>query len=192
MATAEKKKLYSPAEYLKLERAAEHKSEFYNGEIFAMSGASRDHNVITINFVSHLSNKLKGTNCRPFSNDMRIHIPANSLYTYPDVLVVCGKEEFLDGEFDTLMNPVFLAEVLSPSTVDYDSGRKFMFYRSIPSLKEYWTISSYEYRLQKFLKNEKDQSWVLSETTGKAGQVQISTLNIMVPLKELYDGVEIK
>lgn len=136
--------------------------------------------------------RLKPKDCRPYSNDMRLHIPDTTFYTYPDIVVVCGKEEFLDSEFDTLLNPIFLVEVVSPSTADYDIGRKFMRYRSITTLKEYWTISSYEYRLQKFLKNDKDNSWVLSETISPTDTMVISSLELTVPLIEIYDGVEMK
>jgi Uma2 family endonuclease len=120
---------------------------------------------------------------------MRLHTPGTAFYTYPDIMVVCGKEEFLDAEFDTLLNPVFLVEVLSFSTADYDIGCKFMRYRSIQSLKEYWTISSYEYRLQKFLKSEVDESWVFSETINPNDAVRISSLDVLVSLAEVYEGV---
>lgn len=190
MATAEQKKLYTEEEYLSLERKAEVKSEFFKGEIFAMAGATRNHNVITVNLISSLKVQLKGRGCRPYANDMRLHTPCTAFYTYPDIVVVCGKEEFLDGEFDTLLNPVFLVEVLSSSTADYDIGRKFMRYRSIQSLKEYWTISSYEYRLQKFLKSEVDESWVLIETINPNDVVRISSLDVLVSLAEVYEGVK--
>jgi Uma2 family endonuclease len=189
MAVAEKRK-YTSEEYLVAERKATFKSEYYKGEIFAMSGASRNHNVINVNFLSYLNNQLKGTHCQPYSNDMRLHIPINTLYTYPDILVVCGEEQFLDSEFDTLINPIFIAEILSPSTADYDTGGKFTLYRSIPSLKEYWTISSYDHRLEKFLKNEADNTWILSETTNATDVVELSCLKVNVPLAELYTGVK--
>jgi Uma2 family endonuclease len=185
-----KSKKYSPEEYLQLERQADYKSEYFQGEIFMMSGASREHNIINVNFTTFLSTKLKGKNCRPYSTDMRLHIPINTLYTYPDIMVVCGKEELLDQQFDTMLNPTFIAEVLSPSTVDYDTGRKFTLYRSIPSLKEYWTISSYEYRLQKFVKNESNNTWILSEYTNKEGDVTLESLELTVPLQDLYEGVK--
>ncbi len=190
MALAEQKKLYTQQEYLAIERKAEGKSEYFNGKVFAMGGASRGHNLISGNLFAFLHTRLKAKGCRPYANDMRVHIPGTTFYTYPDIAVVCGKEEFLDNEFDTLLNPVFLVEVLSPSTADYDIGRKFMRYRSVPSLKEYWTVSSYEYRLQKFLKNEKDTSWMLTETVDVNSEVLISSLNLVVPLTEIYDGVE--
>lgn len=183
------KKKYTSEEYLELERKAEHKSEYYQGEIFAMSGASLPHNRITTNFLVHLGLKLKGKNCQPYGSDLRLHIPSNTLYTYPDITVVCGKEELLDRNFDTLLNPIFIAEVLSPSTRDYDTGGKFGLYRSIESLKEYWTISSYEYRLQKFVKNETNNTWILSETTNPKDSMNLESLGLTISMIELYEGV---
>lgn len=184
-ATDQKSKKYTQQEYLELERKAEHKSEFFKGEIFAMSGATRQHNVISGNFYVFLHQKLKSKGCRPFGSDMRVHIPVNSLYTYPDISVVCGKEEFLDNEFDTLLNPTFICEILSTSTADYDTGGKFTLYRSIQSLKEYWVISSLEYRLQKFVR-QPNNDWLMSETLNGNETVLIETLSVEVPLKEVY------
>lgn len=191
MIIAQTIKRYTEEEYLSLERNAEAKSEFYQGEITAMAGATRNHNIISGNFFAYLHLKLKGKGCRPYSNDMRLHTPGTAFYTYPDIVVVCGKEEFLDNEFDTLLNPVFLVEVLSNSTADYDNGRKFMRYRAIPSLKEYWTISSYEHRVVKNLKNDADNSWVLTETTNLQDEMKISSLDLTVSLNEIYEGTEI-
>ncbi|MBX2966498.1 MAG: Uma2 family endonuclease [Cyclobacteriaceae bacterium] len=185
MAITEQKRKYTPEEYLALERKVEYKSEFFRGEIFAMSGASHQHNVITINLIALLAQKLKGKSCRPYGSDMRIHIPINSLYTYPDLSVVCGKEVFIDNEFDTLLNPVFICEVLSRSTADYDTGGKFTLYRSIESLKEYWVISSLEYRLQKFVK-QSNNTWLLSETVNINDTVTLECLSVDVPLQEVY------
>ncbi len=175
-------------EYLQQERLASHKSEFYKGEVFAMSGASLVHNKITINFLSLLKVALKGKDCRPYGGDLRLHIPINTLYTYLDITIVCGKEELLDDQFDTLINPVFIAEVLSPSTNDYDTGGKFALYRSIPSLKEYWTISSLEYRLQKFVKRPQDNTWILSETFSVNDTILLESVGIKIPLSEVYEG----
>ncbi len=185
--SAVEKKLISEKEYLATERNASYKSEFYKGEAFAMAGASRAHNVIVVNLTKLLAVKLSGKGCRPYANDMRLHIPLTTLYTYPDILVTCGKEEFLDNEFDTLLNPVFIAEVLSPSTADYDTGKKFMLYRSIPSLKEFWAISSFEHRLLKHVKNPNDNSWILSETVNLADSIMIESLSLPVSIQQLYD-----
>ena len=131
------KPFITPEEYLERERAAEFKSEYYNGEIFAMSGGSRNHVLIAGNCQMALRSALKDKGCLVFQSDLRVHIPSNDLYTYPDVVVVCGEEQYLDNQKDTLVNPVLVVEVLSPSTESYDRGQKFEFYRSIASLQEY-------------------------------------------------------
>jgi Uma2 family endonuclease len=191
MAVAQNKKLYTPKEYLEIERKAIAKNEFYKGEIFAMSGASRNHVVITTNLLVLLATQLKGTPCRPLSSDMRIHIPANGLYTYPDVSVVCGQENFLDDEFDTLINPTLIVEVLSPSTADYDAGRKFTFYRSIPSLKEYVLVSSTEYRVQLFTRTN-ERAWLMTESTGNVGLMNLSSINASLQISEVFEGIAYK
>jgi len=185
-------KKYSQEEYLELERKATIKSEFYKGEIFAMSGASLNHNKVTMSFLGILLRELKGKNCKPYGSDLRLHIPSNTLYTYPDISVVCGKEELLDKHFDTLLNPVFIAEVLSPTTRDYDTGGKFALYRSIASLKEYWTVSSFEYRLQKFVKNTTNNTWILSETINPNDTMQLESLELIISMQELYEGVQLQ
>jgi Uma2 family endonuclease len=182
-------KKYTEQEYLELERKAEYKSEFFGGEIFAMAGTTNPHNIITVNFLILLGTKLKGKGCRPYGSDMRVHTPINSLYAYPDISVVCGEKKFLDNVFDTLLNPAFICEVLSKSTADYDTGGKFMRYRSIESLKEYWVISSLECRLQKFVK-QTNGSWLLTETTNVNDKVLIESLGEEVPLSEVYFEVD--
>ncbi|MCA6378445.1 MAG: Uma2 family endonuclease [Cytophagales bacterium] len=182
-------KKYTEQEYLELERKAEYKSEFFGGEIFAMAGTTNPHNIITVNFLILLGTKLRGKGCRPYGSDMRVHTPINSLYAYPDISVVCGEKKFLDNVFDTLLNPVFICEVLSKSTADYDTGGKFMRYRSIESLKEYWVISSLECRLQKFVK-QTNGSWLLTETTNVNDTVLIESLGEEVPLSEVYFEVD--
>jgi Uma2 family endonuclease len=182
-------KKYTEQEYLELERKAEYKSEFFGGEIFAMAGTTNPHNIITVNFLILLGTKLRGKGCRPYGSDMRVHTPINSLYAYPDISVVCGEKKFLDNVFDTLLNPAFICEVLSKSTADYDTGGKFMRYRSIESLKEYWVISSLECRLQKFVK-QTNGSWLLTETTNVNDTVLIESLGEEVPLSEVYFEVD--
>jgi Uma2 family endonuclease len=182
-------KKYTEQEYLELERKAEYKSEFFGGEIFAMAGTTNPHNIITVNFLILLGTKLRGKGCRPYGSDMRVHTPINSLYAYPDISVVCGEKKFLDNVFDTLLNPAFICEVLSKSTADYDTGGKFMRYRSIESLKEYWVISSLECRLQKFVK-QTNGSWLLTETTNVNDKVLIESLGEEVPLSEVYFEVD--
>ncbi|HRG48514.1 MAG TPA: Uma2 family endonuclease [Leptospiraceae bacterium] len=131
------RKIFTESEYLELERNADFKSEYYNGEIFAMAGASLIHNEIVANLISIFNQFLKDKPCDVYPSDLRLRVEKSGLYTYPDITIVCGKAELLDNQFDTLKNPTVLIEVLSDSTEKYDRGQKFSFYRKIPSLKEY-------------------------------------------------------
>ena len=136
MSAMPKKKL-TAAEYLAIERAAEFKSEFYDGEMFAMSGASREHNTLKENLVGEFFVRLKGGPCRTWSSDQRVRVDRTGLYTYPDIVVLCGSGEYDPADRDTLLNPDAIIEVLSPSTEKYDRGAKFRLYQQIPSLTEY-------------------------------------------------------
>lgn len=131
----------SAQEYLELERRAATKSEFFAGEIFAMTGASRDHNLIVANLVRELTLELKGRPCETYPSDMRVKVNATGLYTYPDLAVVCGPPQFDDEQKDTLLNPTLIVEVLSISTEAYGRGKKFAHYRKIGSLAEVLLVS---------------------------------------------------
>ena len=131
----------TPEEYLARERQTSGKSEFYGGEIFAMTGASRWHNLIVSNILRELSSQLKGRPCVAYPSDMRVKVSTTGLYTYPDVVVVCGDEQFEDTEQDTLLNPTLIVEVLSPSTVRYDRVEKSAHYRKLDSLQEYLLVA---------------------------------------------------
>lgn len=153
--TDQSKRKISPEEYLELEREADYKSEYYKGEIVPMAVVGRTHNRIMANLSGEIGYFLKGKSCRSYSSDLKIHIPASSLCTYPDLLVVCGKEQFVDENTDTLLNPSIIVEVLSKSTGSYDRGEKFQLYRSIPSLEEYVLIDSQRIAAEVFRKSEK-------------------------------------
>lgn len=176
-------------EYLETERAATYKSEYYQGEVFAMAGAGNNHNVITGNLIGILYGFLRGRGCTVYPSDMRLHIPENGLYTYPDVMVACGKKEFLDEKKDTLTNPVLVVEVLSASTESYDRGRKFGFYRSIPTLREYLLVDAQRVSAERYLKNESG-IWELHDSPGLAGTLHLASINCSFPLDELYEGTE--
>src|SRR5262245_21149003 len=135
------KTLYTPAEYLLMERKADYKSEYANGQIIAMAGASVEHNTITANFVRAIGNSFMGRPCRVFSSDMRVKVSATGLYAYPDVAALCGDLQFDDDQRDTLVNPTVLIEVLSPSTEGYDRGDKSAHYRRLESLQEYVLVA---------------------------------------------------
>ena len=128
-------KFITPEEYLRLERASQEKHEYFKGEIFAMTGATENHNIIAGSTFAALYSELRKKPCQIYPSDMRVRIPATGLYTYPDISVVCGTPEFEDDGLDTLLNPTVIIEVLSPSTEPYDRGKKFQHYRTIPTLK---------------------------------------------------------
>lgn len=184
--TAEK--YYSIEEYLEQERAATEKHEYYRGEIFAMSGATLRHNRIQMNFLIEVGNHLKGKQCDVFGSDLRVHIPHNTLFTYPDALIVCDEPELLNKHFDTILNPTVIVEILSKSTQNYDRGDKFKLYRDIPSLKEYILINSEAFGVEHCTK-QTDATWVLEEVSQLSDVLYISSISFSLPLTKLYNGV---
>ena len=130
------KKHLTIEEYLAFEKASEQKYEYYQGEVFAMSGASSRHNLIFSNLFTDIGGKLKGSSCKPYGSDLRIHIPDNTLFTYPDITIICGDIIPSDYDNDTAIQPSVIIEILSESTRNYDHGGKFILYRDIPALKE--------------------------------------------------------
>ncbi|MGB9182215.1 MAG: Uma2 family endonuclease [Pyrinomonadaceae bacterium] len=186
--SSQPKTLITPEEYLALEREAETKSEYFNGEVFAMVGASRKHNLIATNIVSEFRQQLKGKPCETYTNDMRVKIPATELYTYPDVIVVCGEPEFEDEHVDTLLNPTLIVEVLSRSTQSYDRIEKFGYYRTIESLAEYLLVAQDEYRVEQYVK-QADSRWLLSDVRSLDSTVELASVPCVLPLTEVYDRV---
>src|SRR5438046_2727493 len=176
----------SPEEYLSLERASEIKHEYYKGEVYAMSGASWKHNVIVKNINTIILPFLKGKPCNMFGSDLRIHIPENTLYTYPDFSIICGKAETTDD--DNITNPSVIIEILSKSTKDYDRGTKFNLYRSIETLKEYILIDSTSMIVEIYAK-QNDNSWNLKEYKQLSDSFHISTIGLTLFLKDVYDDV---
>ena len=181
----------TPEQYLALERQAEHKSEYYDGEIFAMTGASLKHNRITLNIGSELNVQLKTRECQAFTSDQRVHVPAIGLYTYPDVVVVCGEPQFADEHVDTLLNPTLIVEVLSKSTEDYDRGSKFRHYRSIPSFAEYLLVTQDEYRVEHNVR-QADGRWLLTEYHSLEDAIPLDSIHCSLPLKEIYAKVSMQ
>jgi Uma2 family endonuclease len=178
----------SPEEYLELEQAATEKHEYYQGEIFLMSGASKKHNEIYSNMFTDIGHKLKGKGCKPYGSDFRVHIPKNTLYTYPDIIIICGKPELTDDKFDNVVNPSVIIELLSKSTRTYDKGEKFTLYRDIDSLKEYILVDTEKIYVEKHIRN-KDNSWQLTDYRLPENSFTIDAVQISLLLKDIYEGV---
>lgn len=180
------KTLLTPEQYLEIERRAEYKSEYFQGEMFAMSGATRPHNLAAFNIAGQLYNQLRGRPCEAYPSDMRVRITATELYTYPDVVVVCDKPQFLDGELDTLLNPFAVVEVLSPSTESYDRGLKFDHYRSIESLRQYLLVAFDRVHCDLFTRQD-DGHWFLTAADGPEGSVEFAGCRLK--LADIYEKV---
>jgi Uma2 family endonuclease len=181
---------YTAEAYLQQERNATHKSEYYKGEIFAMAGASLIHNEIVGNIIFALKDALRKQkkSCRVFPSDLRLHIPANTLYTYPDVSVICGEPQFTDDNFDVITNPIVLVEVLSESTKSYDRGEKFKLYRDIETLQNYVLVASDSHLVEVFTKKT-DNLWELRIYENFDENVELGSLNISVSMQEIYLNV---
>lgn len=178
----------SPEEYLEQEMAAVEKHEYYRGEVFGMRGASREHNEIYSNIFTDIGSKLKGKGCKPYGSDFRVHIPKNTLYTYPDIIIICGDPELIDEKFGTVTNPSVIFELLSHSTRNYYKGEKFTLYRDIGSLKEYILVDTERIHVEKHIRRE-DNSWVLTDYRSLDEFFTIETVQVSLLLKDVYDGV---
>ena len=188
MSSAATKIGFTPQEYLALERKSETRNEYYNGEIFAMSGASREHNLIAGNLFRDIGNQLEDRPCETYMNDMRVWIEATSLYTYPDVVVVCGETRFQDREVDTLLNPTVIVEVLAPTTAAYDRGDKFRHYRRIDSLREFVLISQDRMMVERYTRQGND--WVLSDMTDPDQVLKLESIGCQIPLGRIYAKIK--
>lgn len=183
--------MYSEEEYLRLENDAFEKSEYFQGKIVMMAGATPNHNRIKDNFVGEIYPMLKkGRSCKSYSSDQRIHIPANSLYTYPDIVIVCGPNKFAELDRNTIVNPTVIIEVLSASTTEYDRGHKFKLYRDIEALQEYVTIDSRKTEAQVY-RRMPDNQWILADDAFSLTEsITIQTIGATLQMTDLYDGTE--
>ncbi|GAA5526450.1 Uma2 family endonuclease [Herpetosiphon gulosus] len=172
-------------EYLAGERTSPAKHEFLNGQVYALAGASRNHNLIVVNLIAELHSQLKQRSCSVFPSDLRIKISATGLYTYPDVSVVCGETWFDDSHQDTLLNPTLIIEVLSPSTEHYDRGGKFQHYRQIPSLREYLLVAQDPYHIEHYSRQAANQ-WLLSEIDDPQAVLELRSIQCRLTVQEVY------
>jgi Uma2 family endonuclease len=185
-----KRKYISPEEYLALERKAVVRHEYFDGEIYEMAGASEEHATISSNVNASLNFQLKKRPCKSYQSDLRVHIPATNLYTYPDVVVVCGKPQLLeDAHLDTLLNPTLIIEVLSPSTADYDKGAKFDYYRTLESLREYILVWQDKKRVARYTK-QIDGSWLLRDFIGEDAEINLDSIDCTLSIEDIYDKVD--
>ena len=189
MASAAAETFLTPEEYLAFERKATTKHEYLNGQIVAMSGASFAHNFLTMNVANQLYNQLIDGECQVAASDMRVKVTEIDSYFYPDVVVVCGEPRAEDDTFDTLLNPVLIVEVLSPSTEGYDRGEKFEHYQQIASLKDYILISQDEIRVEHHYRQESE--WLQSEFQGLEDVLSLLSIGCELRLSDIYRRVEV-
>ena len=187
-ATLENKSHYSREEYLRLEERSEYKSEYYKGEIFAMSGGSIRHSMICVNLIRRLAAALDDKDCTVLDSNMKLEIPQASAFVYPDVMVVCGKIESPEGRTDIVNNPVLITEVLSPSTQAFDRSEKFSFYRTLSSLKEYVLISQQEPLVEVFYKHD-EKNWMFTVSKGLEDIAELRSVAYELALKKIYHKI---
>jgi len=188
MASAVPKTRFTPEQYLAWERKAGFKSEYYDGYITAMAGASRMHNRIAGNFYRKISDQPENRACEAFISDLRLCVSSTGLYTYPDVMALCGEALFQDDEVDTLLNPMVIVEVLSPTTELYDRGAKFGHYRRLDSLKEYVLVAQNRVLVERFTGQGDD--WLLSALNDFNDTLRLVSIDCSVPLREIYARVD--
>src|SRR2546423_5499483 len=187
--SSQRKTLVSPEEYLAIERKSEIRHEYFAGEMFAMVGAGKRHNLITANIIRILGNQLLERPCNVYPSDMRVKVSATGKYTYPDVVVACEEEKFEDVENDTLLNPVVVIEVLSESTEAYDRGKKFEQYQNIESLTEYLLVAQEPLRIEQYVR-QSNREWRYSEYHNAEDVVKVGVIGCELTLKDVYAKVE--
>lgn len=180
--------IFTPEEYLARERKALDKSEYRDGRIYTMPGASRKHNIIASHVTGELYIQLRARSCEVYSSDMRVKVSPTGAYTYPDVVVVCEEPQFEDTHFDTLLNPTVLIEVLSPSTAAYDRGEKFASYQKLNSLCEYVLISQDRVQVEYYLRQE--QTWDLTEFRSLSDVFRLVSIACELSLQAIYAKVQ--
>lgn len=190
MAALPKRQYISEEDYLTMEEVSPVRHEYFDGEIFQMAGASERHNNIAGNIYGELYSQLKKRPCKVYQNDMRLYVKKEGIYTYPDVMVVCGKPEIKKYKnLDNILNPVLIVEVLSPSTADYDKGAKFEQYRTIESFKEYLLVSQDAKQITRYTK-QANGSWNLMDFIGDKTEISLDSIECSLAMKNIYDKVD--
>lgn len=183
-----KKQYFTPEEYLEIEKNAEYKNEYRDGEIVTMNGGTTNHNKIALNLASFLKFALRGRNYEIYIGDVRLWIPRYRQYTYPDVMVIQGQPIYTGTNTTTVMNPLLIAEVLSKSTKNYDQGDKFLYYRSIPEFKEYILIDQTQYHVMQYVKTAEDK-WLFTEYESENSVLTLQSIEFEIAFRDLYEQV---
>lgn len=181
----------SPLDYLAWERAQETRHEYFDGEVFAMTGASRPHNLVCGDTFAGLHAQLRGGPCEVYANDMRVKVSVTDMYTYPDIVVACGEPRFEDAAVDTLLNQALIIEVLSDSTERYDRGAKFAHYRTLPSLKDYLLVTPTQCRVEHDQRQDADR-WLMREYRQLEDQIECTSIQAWLRLAEMYERVSLE
>ncbi|MCP9493953.1 MAG: Uma2 family endonuclease [Pyrinomonadaceae bacterium MAG19_C2-C3] len=190
--SAQSKHFLTPEEYLAIERKSEERHEYFDGEMFLMSGGTEEHALLGATIIGELHGQMKRTGCRVYSNDFRVFIPRTGLYTYPDATVVCGETILVDdGKRDTLLNPTLIVEVLSSSTESYDRGGKFAQYQTIESLAEYVLISQTQPRIECFTKDkDTNEKWIYRRADSMEATIELASINGSLALADVFANVD--
>lgn len=188
MQEAIKKKYMTEEEYLEMEKTSDIKHEYYQGEVFAMAGASFKHNIIASNIIRELGIQLRKSPCRVLAGDMKVRIEKKNSFAYPDISVLCEEVQFYNNRQDIIENPQVIIEVLSDSTESYNKHEKFVYYRTLKSLKQYVLVSQEEERIEKYAKNE-NGFWVLSYTDETIREINLESINSNLNLDDVYEKV---
>jgi len=183
------KTLLTPEQYLEIERKAEFRSEYYQGEMFAMSGATRTHTTLVVNLTLDLGPQLRPGPCQLYIHDMRVKVSATGLYTYPDLVIACREERFMNTRQDTLLNPVVIIEVLSESTEAYDRGKKFGHYRTLESLQEYVLVALDRVQVERFTRQPGEQ-WLLTAANRLEDTIALESVGCQLHLADIYEGID--
>jgi Uma2 family endonuclease len=191
--SSQAKTYYTPEQYLALERETEYRSEYINGQIYAMSGGSREHSLIIFSLARELGVQLRDRPCEAYVTEMRVKVSPTGMYTYPDVAIACQEPAFEEGNAGTLLNPTVIIEVLSSSTEAYDRGDKFAHYRRLDSLTDYVLVSQSNMRVEHYVRHsEGSDQWVLTEISGLDGVLRLASIRCEVALKDIYDKVNLQ
>lgn len=180
---------YSIDEFLRAEESAESRSEYVGGQIYAMAGGTDSHIQISFNLTKSLAEKLRDQ-CRAYQSEMKVRVEQTNAFYYPDVTLVCGEQKFYQGRRDVIENPILLVEVLSNSTKEYDKNDKFFAYQTIESFKEYLLVSQDKYVIQQYIRQE-DGNWKIKATIGIDSTLYLESVDVAVPMRDVYDLVEI-